>query len=79
MERQGEAAIAIAHYRRSYVQSDLADVIRIVFSMLMLSFYLGLIGPRAIGKGGTKGAVGERVKGIVQPQKRGTNQWALPS
>jgi hypothetical protein len=62
MERQGEAAVAIALYRRSKVQSDQAEVIRIVFSMLMLPCYLGLIGPRAIRKGGTKGAVGRGLK-----------------
>jgi hypothetical protein len=29
--------------------------------MLMSSFYLGLIGPRAVGQGGAKDAVGEMV------------------
>jgi hypothetical protein len=49
------AAIAMALYRGPYVQSDLADIIRIVFAMLMSSFYLGLIGPRAVGQGEMKG------------------------
>ncbi len=48
------AAIPIALYRQPEVQSDLADIIRVVFAMIMLSFYLGLIGPRAIGQGGQK-------------------------
>jgi hypothetical protein len=34
------------------VQSNLAEVIRNVFALLMLSFYPGLIGPRALGQGG---------------------------
>ncbi len=48
------AAIAIALYRQPEVQSDLANIMRIVFAMIMLSFYLGLIEPRAIGQGGQK-------------------------
>jgi hypothetical protein len=60
-ERQGEADIAMALYRCTKVQSDLADAIRIAFAMLMSSFYLGLIGPRAIGQGGAKETIGERV------------------
>ncbi len=44
----GEAAIAMAVYR-------------IVFVKLMSSFYLGLIGPRAVGQEGALRAVWDRV------------------
>jgi hypothetical protein len=40
--------------RRPWVQSDLADIIK-------TGFLLGPIGPRAVGSGGGKRAVGERV------------------
>ncbi len=42
-------------------QSNLKLKIRLVFAMLMSSFYLGLIGPRPIRQGGSKRAVWERV------------------
>ncbi len=54
------------------VQTDRADVIRILCAMLMSSFYLGLIGPREVGQGGAKEAIGERVK-------RECNQSQYPS
>jgi hypothetical protein len=40
---------------------DLADIIKIIVALQMLSFLLGPIGPRAAGEGGGKRAVGERV------------------
>ncbi len=49
-------------YRRPQVNSDLADVIRIIFDLLLSSFYQGLIGPRASDKGGCKGLPGRGLK-----------------
>jgi hypothetical protein len=45
---RGEAAIAMALYRRPKVQSDLAEVMKNGF-FLQMSFLLGPIRPRAMG------------------------------
>ncbi len=49
-----------------YVWSDLADVIRILFSLRMSSVLLGPIGPTAAEEGGGKRAARERVKSNLE-------------
>ncbi len=45
------------------MQSNLAEVNRIVFALLMLSFYPGLIEPKVSDRRGRRGLPGNRVKG----------------